>query len=124
MRRASAASTSLPPPARREPRSLADSGTERPRPCPRDPPSDPDVRGTEPHRELLHDAALIGRVDATFDRAVDAERADGVWAERGAPADAGPDVAGAVQELAVWLGATDVRVGRRVPRPWSGALRA
>ena len=73
---------------------------------------------------LLHDAALIGRVDATFDRAVGALRVDGVWAERGAPADAGPDVAGAVKELAMWLGATEVRVGRRVPRAWSGALRA
>ena len=72
----------------------------------------------------LNDAALIGRVDATFDRAVGALRVDGVWAERGAPAGAGPDVAGAVKELAVWLGATEVRVGRRAPRAWSGALRA
>ncbi len=73
---------------------------------------------------LLHGTQLVGRVDATFDRAAGALRVDGVWAERGAAADAGTDVAGALRELAAWLGAAEVRVGRRVPRAWSGALRA
>jgi uncharacterized protein YcaQ len=73
---------------------------------------------------LLHETALIGRVDATFDRAAAILRVDGVWAERQAPADAGPDVAAALHELAAWLDAADVHVGRRVPRPWAGALRA
>ena len=73
---------------------------------------------------ILHGDALIGRVDATFDRRAGAVRVDGVWAERGAPPDAGPDVAGALQELSAWVGAESVRIGRRVPRPWSKALRA
>ena len=73
---------------------------------------------------LLHGTELIGRVDATFDRGTSTLRVDGVWAERGAPADAGPDVSGALHELAAWLGAEAVQVGRRVPRAWSGALRA
>src|SRR4029450_11143317 len=73
---------------------------------------------------LLHGTELIGRVDATFDRPASLLRVDGVGAERGAPAGAGPDVVGARRELAEWVGADDVRVGRRVPRAWAGALRA
>jgi len=72
---------------------------------------------------ILHGTELIGRVDATFDRTARVLRVDGVWAERGAPADAGPDVAGALRELATWLGG-DVRVGRHTPRAWTKALRA
>ncbi|HEX2303111.1 MAG TPA: hypothetical protein VHH57_05760, partial [Gaiella sp.] len=67
---------------------------------------------------------LIGRVDATFDRGAVALRVDGVWAERGAPADAGPDLARVLRELATWLGAEHVRLGRRIPRAWARALRA
>jgi uncharacterized protein YcaQ len=73
---------------------------------------------------ILHGAALIGRVDATFDRAAQVLRVDGVWAERGAPADAGPDVAGSLHDLATWLGAGSVQIGRRTPRAWTRALRA
>jgi uncharacterized protein YcaQ len=73
---------------------------------------------------ILHGTALIGRVDATFDRRAGLLRVDGVWAERGAPADAGPAVAAALHELADWIGADDVRVARQVPRAWAGALRA
>ena len=73
---------------------------------------------------LLHGSELIGRVDATFERAGAALRVDAVWAERGAPADAGPDVSAALHELAAWLGAADVRIGRRTPRAWTKALRA
>ena len=73
---------------------------------------------------LLHGTELIGRVDATLERPTMVLRVDGVWAERGAPADAGPDVAAALGELARWLGAEDVAVGRRTPRAWTKALRA
>lgn len=73
---------------------------------------------------ILHGTALIGRVDATFDRAARVLRVDGVWAERGAPAAAGPDVAGSLHDLATWLGAESVQVGRRTPRAWTRALRA
>jgi uncharacterized protein YcaQ len=73
---------------------------------------------------LLHGTSLIGRVDATVEREARVLRVDGVWAQRGAPADAGPDVAGALRELADWVGADELRVGRRVPRAWAGALRA
>ncbi len=73
---------------------------------------------------ILHGTDLIGRVDASFDRRLGILRVDGIWAERGAPADAGADVASALRELAAWLGASDTQVGRRVPRAWAGALRA
>ena len=70
---------------------------------------------------ILHGTDLIGRVDASFDRRLGILRVDGIWAERGAPADAGADVASALRELAAWLGASDTQVGRRVPRAWAGA---
>jgi uncharacterized protein YcaQ len=73
---------------------------------------------------ILHDDSLIGRVDATFERDAGRLRVDAVWAERGAPAVAGKHVLGALHELATWLNAGDVWIGRRVPRPWSKALRA
>jgi uncharacterized protein YcaQ len=73
---------------------------------------------------ILHGDSLIGRVDATFERDAGVLRVDGVWAERGAPADAGKDVAGALRELATWLGVGELRIGRRAPRAWARALRA
>ena len=73
---------------------------------------------------ILRGTELVGRVDASFDREARALRVNGAWAERGAPADAGPDIAAALHGLAGWLGADELRVARRVPRPWAGALRA
>jgi uncharacterized protein YcaQ len=73
---------------------------------------------------ILHGTDLIGRVDARFDRSRGILRVDGVWAERGAPPQAGDSVAAALRELAAWLGAHGVEMGRRVPRSWAGALRA
>ncbi len=73
---------------------------------------------------ILHGTSLIGRVDATFDRKASVLRVDGVWAERGAPVDAGKDVSDSLSELATWIGAESVRVGRRTPRAWTKALRA
>jgi hypothetical protein len=73
---------------------------------------------------ILHGCDLIGRVDATFERGTGVFRIDGVWAERGAPSDAGGDVGAALRELGTWLGADRIRMGRRVPRAWARPLRA
>jgi uncharacterized protein YcaQ len=72
---------------------------------------------------ILHGERLIGRVDPLLDRKTGVLQVKGVWAEPGAPAIAGADVAAALRELAEWLGAGEIRVAKRVPRPWSGALR-
>ena len=73
---------------------------------------------------VLRGSDLIGRVDATVDRRANVLRVDGVWAEPGAPPEAGEDVACALRELARWVGSSDVHVGRGVPRRWRTALRA
>jgi hypothetical protein len=73
---------------------------------------------------ILRGTQLIGRVDATVDTRAGVLRVDGIWAERGAPSEAGADVAGALRELASWRGAERVEVGRRVPRMWAKELRA
>jgi uncharacterized protein YcaQ len=73
---------------------------------------------------ILHGDRLIGRADPVFDRKAGELRVNGVWAEKDAPADAGPKVAGAIAELASWLGARTVSLSRRVPTAWSRALKA
>jgi uncharacterized protein YcaQ len=73
---------------------------------------------------ILHGTDLIGRVDATFDRRARLLRVDGVWAERGTSASVDTDVAGALHELATWLGVDDVKIGGLIPRAWARALRA
>lgn len=72
---------------------------------------------------ILHGERLIGRVDPLVDRKASVLHVNGVWAEPGAPADAGPDVAAALGELATWVGAAEVRLGRRMPRAWAAGLR-
>jgi uncharacterized protein YcaQ len=73
---------------------------------------------------ILHRDRLIGRVDPVFDRSARELRLNGVWAERGAPAEAGPAVATAIGELGSWLGAREVSFGRTMPAMWRKALRA
>jgi uncharacterized protein YcaQ len=73
---------------------------------------------------ILHRDRLIGRVDPVFDRSARELRVNGVWAERGAPGDAGPAVAGAIGELGSWLGASEISFGRTMPGMWRKALRA
>jgi len=73
---------------------------------------------------ILHRDRLIGRVDPVFDRDARELRVNGVWAERGAPEDAGPAVAGAIGELGSWLGASEISFGRTMPAMWRNALRA
>lgn len=69
---------------------------------------------------LRHDR-LIGRLDAALDRAAGVLRVLSVHAEPRAPA-AGEDVAGAVRELADFLGASAVEWPSRRPRAWARAL--
>jgi len=75
---------------------------------------------------ILHGDRLIGRIDPSFDRDAGVLRVNAVFAEEGAPQDAGPAVATAVRELADWLGATDVAYGApgKVPSLWRRALMA
>jgi hypothetical protein len=71
---------------------------------------------------ILHGDRLIGRIDPRFDRATRILHVQAVHAEPGAPAGAGPAVARSLRELATWLGASDVRFGRRPPGMWRASL--
>jgi uncharacterized protein len=66
---------------------------------------------------------LIGRIEPVFDRGSGRLTVLGAWAQPGAAADAGPGIRRALDDLAAWLGADEIAVGRRVPRIWAGALR-
>ena len=69
---------------------------------------------------VLHGDRLIGRIDAKTEREEGVLRVTKVFAERGAPADAGGAVRGAIEELAAWLGvAPEVRT---TPMAWRSAL--
>ncbi len=72
---------------------------------------------------ILHGEALIGRIDPTFDREANVLRVNAVFAEAEAPKDAGAAVAGAVRDLATFLGARDIVYNRkRVPAFWKKSL--
>ena len=76
---------------------------------------------------ILHGDQLIGRFDSLMDRGAGVLNVNTVYAEPGAPLTAatGQAVAGAVQELAGFLGATDVTYQRdRLPAGWKRALLA
>jgi uncharacterized protein YcaQ len=70
---------------------------------------------------ILHGDRLIGRVDAKVDRATRMLRLPAVHAEPGTGASHGVAARRAIDELARWLGATDVAYGQ-VPRGWRAAL--
>ena len=72
---------------------------------------------------ILHGDRLIGRIDPRLDRATQVLHVNAVYAEKGAPASAGPAVSGAIRELGEWLGAADIRFTRKVPAMWRTALR-
>ena len=72
---------------------------------------------------ILFEDTLVGRFDPTFDRNEKVLRIRAVWAEPHASADAGPSIAGEIEELAAWLGAARVEVGE-VPGIWRRPLRA
>ena len=72
---------------------------------------------------ILRGDRLIGRIEPAFDRKTGVLHVHGVFAEPGAPAGAGPGIAGATRRLAKWLGATDIVYSRKVPTIWRSALR-
>ena len=71
---------------------------------------------------ILHGEQLVGRIDPVFDRASKRLDVKGVWAEPGAPADAGAGIASALADLAAWVGATEIRFARKPPAIWRDAL--
>jgi uncharacterized protein YcaQ len=72
---------------------------------------------------VLRGERLVGRIEPVFDRKTKVLRIQGVWAEPGAPASAGPGIASAVKRLAKWLGATEVVYPRKLPAVWRKSLR-
>ncbi|MFN2593861.1 MAG: winged helix-turn-helix domain-containing protein [Actinomycetota bacterium] len=72
---------------------------------------------------ILHDDKLIGRVDSRYDKAQNAYVVDNVYAEPGAPRDKGTGkaVRGALDSMAEWLGADDIRFGKA--EAWASSLR-
>ncbi len=71
---------------------------------------------------ILHGDRLIGRIDPRFDRATGVLHVNAVYAEDGAPADAGVAVRRTIEELGRWRGATDIRFTRKVPTAWRNHL--
>jgi uncharacterized protein YcaQ len=73
---------------------------------------------------ILRDDQLIGRIQPVFDRKSRVLNVNGIWAQPGAPAGASAEIVEALRELAGWLGASKITVGKTVPRAWTKALRA
>jgi uncharacterized protein YcaQ len=72
---------------------------------------------------ILHGDEIIGRLDPTFDREANVLRVNAAYAEADAPKNAGRAVAGAVQDLAAFLGARDIVYNRKhVPSFWKKSL--
>lgn len=71
---------------------------------------------------IMSGDALIGRMDAAYDKGAGRLRVLSVHAEPRAPA-AGEDVAAAVADLASFLGASSVEWPKQRPRAWARSLR-
>jgi uncharacterized protein YcaQ len=71
---------------------------------------------------ILRGERLIGRLDPFYDRASRTLRIRAVYAEPGVPAEAGAEIAQAIRELARWLGAERVEIGK-APAAWKRELR-
>jgi uncharacterized protein YcaQ len=73
---------------------------------------------------ILHDDRLIGRIDPRMDRKAQRLHVNAVHAEPDAPQDAktAHSVAGAISELADFLGAREVVYSERVPESWQSAF--
>ena len=76
---------------------------------------------------VLHQGRLVGRLDPKVERGADGRRlvARAIFLEPGVDADEAlvTGLAGALRELARFVGASAVAVGRSAPRPLAGALR-
>ena len=66
---------------------------------------------------ILHGDRVVGRLDPAFDRMENVLRVRAVFAEPDAPRDAWPAIERQIEELAAWLGADGVSIGRR-PSVW------
>lgn len=75
---------------------------------------------------ILHGGRLIGRIDPLMDHDRGRLTINAVYAEADAPAGlaTGRAVAGAVEELARFLGGREIVYGRKVPPGWRRALHA
>jgi uncharacterized protein YcaQ len=75
---------------------------------------------------ILHGDRLIGRIDPLMNRKAKRLEVNNVYAEPDAPMDAatGQAVAGAIQEMAAFLGAESIAYGENVPGGWKPALKA
>jgi uncharacterized protein YcaQ len=72
---------------------------------------------------LLHGDRLIGRMDSAMDRGGRQLAVHGLYAEPGAPKNAGAEVRRAIESLATFLGATKINYNkRRLPAAWKRAL--
>jgi uncharacterized protein len=71
---------------------------------------------------ILHGDRLVGRVDPALDRARGRLVVKAIHPEPGAPADAGPAVATALEDLAGFLGADGVDLAQPPPAVWRGAF--
>lgn len=72
---------------------------------------------------ILHNDALIGRIDPTMERETGTLRVNAVYAEPEAPAAAGPEIAQAARDLARFLGAEKIVYNRAMlPSVWKKAL--
>jgi uncharacterized protein len=71
---------------------------------------------------VLHGDRLVGRVDPAMDRRRGRLVVNAVHAEPDAPAAAGPAVAGALQDLAGFLGADGIELRQPPPPVWRSAF--
>lgn len=71
---------------------------------------------------ILHGDQLIGRIDPLFERKTGRLNINAVYAEPGAPKNAGKAVAQAIRELGNFLDAKDIVYGDVMPDMWKKAL--
>ena len=71
---------------------------------------------------ILHGERLIGRIDPVFDPKSRVFRVNAVYAEPDAPPGAADGVAKAIRDLALWVGAKRIVVGKS-RSPWENELR-
>ncbi len=73
---------------------------------------------------ILRGGRLIGRIDPKMDRGQETLNINAVYAEPDAPmdVDTASEVAAAIDDLMIFLGAEEVVYGDRIPEGWRGAL--
>jgi uncharacterized protein YcaQ len=74
---------------------------------------------------ILHGDDLIGRVDSQMDRKAKRLNVNNIYAEPNAPVNrtTGKAIASSLQELATFLGATEIAYGENIPEGWRKDLR-